>query len=53
MRAEHAQTVGFQIEIEALRFWRQQVRYAAERGKCTVFVGVGSGRVKQGEFELL
>ena len=46
-------TVSFPIDIEALKFWNQQMKYDAEPGKFNVFIGVDSARVKQSEFELL
>ncbi|EKC5808899.1 beta-glucosidase BglX [Salmonella enterica subsp. enterica] len=46
-------TVSFPIDIEALKFWNQQMKYDAEPGKFNVFIGVDSARVKQGSFELL
>ncbi|EGI6211160.1 beta-glucosidase BglX [Salmonella enterica subsp. enterica serovar Denver] len=49
---EH-KTVSFPIDIEALKFWNQQMKYDAEPGKFNVFIGVDSARVKQGSFELL
>ncbi len=41
------------IEIDALKFWNQKMKYDAEPGKFNVFIGVDSARVKQSEFELL
>ncbi|SCB97494.1 beta-glucosidase [Kosakonia oryziphila] len=45
-------TVSFPIDVNALKFWNQQMKYAAEPGKFNVFIGVDSARVNQGEFEL-
>ena len=46
-------TISFPIDVDALKFWNQQMKYDAEPGKFNVFIGVDSARVKQGEFELL
>ncbi|MGK4855840.1 fibronectin type III-like domain-contianing protein, partial [Salmonella enterica] len=46
-------TVSFPIDIEALKFWKQQMKYDAEPGKFNVVIGVDYARVKQGSFELL
>ncbi|WP_262250511.1 fibronectin type III-like domain-contianing protein, partial [Escherichia coli] len=46
-------TVSFPIDIEALKFWNQQMKYDAEAGKFNVFIGVDSAGVKQGSFELV
>lgn len=53
LKPGETQTVSFPIDIEALKFWNQQMKYDAEPGKFNVFIGVDSARVKQGEFELL
>ena len=53
LKPGETQTVSFPIDVDALKFWNQQMKYAAEPGKFNVFIGVDSARVKQGEFELL
>ena len=53
LKPGETQTVSFPIDIEALKFWNQRMKYDAEPGKFNVFIGVDSARVKQGEFELL
>ena len=53
LKPGETQTVSFPIDVNALKFWNQQMKYAAEPGKFNVFIGVDSARVKQGEFELL
>jgi beta-glucosidase len=37
--------------VDALKFWNQQMKYAAEPGKFNVFIGVDSARVNKGEFD--
>jgi len=53
LKPGETQTVAFPIEIDALKFWNQKMKYDAEPGKFNVFIGVDSARVKQSEFELL
>ena len=53
LKPGETQTVRFPIDVEALKFWNQQMKYDAEPGKFNVFIGVDSARVKQSEFELL
>ncbi|ALB55569.1 Periplasmic beta-glucosidase [Cronobacter universalis NCTC 9529] len=53
LKPGESQTVSFPIDIDALKFWNQRMKYDAEPGKFNVFIGLDSARVKQGEFELL
>ncbi|MGL3817342.1 beta-glucosidase BglX [Klebsiella pneumoniae] len=53
LKPGETQTVSFPIDVDALKFWNQQMKYDAEPGKFNVFIGVDSARVKQSEFELL
>ena len=53
LKPGETQTVSFPIDINALKFWNQQMKFDAEPGKFNVFIGVDSARVKQGSFELL
>ncbi|ELY4664867.1 beta-glucosidase BglX [Cronobacter muytjensii] len=53
LKPGQSQTVSFPIDVEALKFWNQRMKYDAEPGKFNVFIGLDSARVKQGEFELL
>ncbi|MDL9905583.1 beta-glucosidase BglX [Escherichia coli] len=53
LKPGETQTVSFPIDIEALKFWNQQMKYDAEPGKFNVFIGTDSARVKKAEFELL
>ena len=52
LKAGETKTVSFPIDIDALKFWNQRMKYAAEPGKFNVYVGVDSARVKQSSFEL-
>ena len=52
LKAGETKTVSFPIDIEALKFWNQRMKYDAEPGKFNVFIGLDSARVKQGEFTL-
>ena len=53
LKPGETQTISFPIDVEALKFWNQQMKYDAEPGKFNVFIGVDSARVNKGEFELL
>ncbi len=52
LKPGETKTVSFPIDVDALKFWNQRMKYDAELGKFNVFIGVDSARVKQGEFEL-
>jgi beta-glucosidase (EC:3.2.1.21) len=52
LKPGETRTVSFPIDVNALKFWNQQMKYVVEPGKFNVFIGVDSARVKQGEFEL-
>jgi len=52
LKPGETQTVSFPIDVEALKFWNQRMKYDAEPGTFNVFIGLDSARVKQGEFEL-
>lgn len=53
LKPSESKTVSFPIDIDALKFWNQRMKYDAEPGKFNVLIGVDSARVKQGSFELL
>ena len=53
LKPGETQTISFPIDVDALKFWNQQMKYDAEPGKFNVFIGVDSARVNKGEFELL
>jgi len=52
LKPGETQTVSFPIDINALKFWNQKMKYDAEPGKFNVFIGTDSARVKQAQFEL-
>jgi beta-glucosidase len=53
LKPGETKTVNFPIDIDALKFWNQRMKYDAEPGKFNVFIGLDSARVNKGEFELL
>ena len=53
LKPGETKTISFPIDVNALKFWNQQMKYDAEPGKFNVFIGVDSARVNKGEFELL
>lgn len=52
LKPGETQTISFPIDINALKFWNQKMKYDAEPGKFNVFIGTDSARVKQAQFEL-
>ncbi|WP_313107341.1 beta-glucosidase BglX [Pseudescherichia vulneris] len=52
LKPGETQTVSFPIDINALKFWNQKMKYDAEPGKFNVYIGTDSARVKQAQFEL-
>ena len=52
LKPGETKTISFPIDVDALKFWNQQMKYDAEPGKFNVFIGVDSARVNKGEFEL-
>ncbi|WP_238085188.1 MULTISPECIES: beta-glucosidase BglX [Pseudescherichia] len=52
LKPGETQTVSFPIDINALKFWNQKMKYDAEPGKFNVFIGTDSARVKQAQFAL-
>ena len=52
LKPGETQSVSFPIDINALKFWDQKMKYDAEPGKFNVFIGTDSARVKQAQFEL-
>lgn len=53
LKPGETKTISFPIDVDALKFWNQQMKYDAEPGKFNVYIGVDSARVNKGEFELL
>ena len=52
LKPGETQTVSFPIDVNALKFWNQKMKFDAEPGKFNVFIGTDSARVKQAQFEL-
>ena len=52
LKPGETRTLSFPIDIDALKFWNQRMKYDAEPGKFNVFIGTDSARVNRGEFEL-
>lgn len=46
-------TVSFEIGVDALSFWNQEMEYVAEPGEFKVFIGGDSRTVNEASFELL
>ncbi len=53
LKAGETQTVSFPIDVDALKFWNQQMKYDAEPGKFNVFIGVDSVRTQDAQFDYL
>ncbi|WP_413730726.1 beta-glucosidase BglX [Sodalis sp. RH22] len=52
LKAGEAKTVTFRLDAAALKFYDQQMRFAAEPGEFEVMVGLDSARVKTARFTL-
>lgn len=48
-----SKTVSFEIDLEALSFWNQQMEYGAEPGEFKVFIGGDSNTSNEATFELI
>ncbi len=46
-------TVSFEIGVDALSFWNQEMEYVAEPGEFKVYIGGDSRTVNEASFELL
>lgn len=46
-------TVSFEIDVDALSFWNQEMEYVAEPGEFKVYIGGDSRTVNEASFELL
>ncbi|MGD3817981.1 fibronectin type III-like domain-contianing protein, partial [Xanthomonas citri pv. citri] len=44
LKAGESQTVSFKIDVDALKFWNQQMQQVAEPGKFNVMIGLDSVR---------
>ncbi|ARJ40653.1 beta-glucosidase [Pantoea alhagi] len=53
LKAGESQTVTFPIDVEALKFWNQQMQWVAEPGKFKVMIGLDSVRTQDAEFTYL
>lgn len=53
LKAGESQTVNFPIDVEALKFWNQQMQWGAEPGKFKVMIGLDSVRTQDAEFTYL
>lgn len=52
LKAGESKTVTFKLDAAALKFYDQQMRFAAEPGEFEVMVGLDSARVKTARFTL-
>ena len=48
-----SRTVTFEVELDDLAFWNQEMRRVAEPGHFTVYVGSSSEEVQEARFELV
>lgn len=53
LKAGESQTVTFPIDVDALKFWNQQMQQVAEPGKFKVMIGLDSVKTQDAEFTLL
>ena len=53
LKAGESQTVRFPIDVDALKFWNQQMQQVAEPGKFKVMIGLDSVRTQDAEFTYL
>lgn len=53
LKAGESQTVTFKIDVDALKFWNQQMQHVAEPGKFNVMIGLDSVRTEDGQFNYL
>jgi beta-glucosidase len=50
LKAGESQTVNFKIDVDALKFWNQQMQHVAEPGKFNVMIGLDSVRTQDAQF---
>lgn len=50
LKAGESQTVTFKIDVDALKFWNQQMQHVAEPGKFNVMIGLDSVRTENAQF---
>ncbi len=53
LKAGESQTVRFNIDVEALKFWNQRMQHVAEPGKFNVMIGLDSVRTQNAQFDYL
>ncbi|PNK63554.1 MULTISPECIES: beta-glucosidase BglX [Pantoea] len=53
LKAGESQTVSFKIDVDALKFWNQQMQQVAEPGKFNVMIGLDSVRTQNAQFDYL
>ena len=53
LKAGESQTVSFKIDVDALKFWNQQMQQVAEPGKFNVMIGLDSVRTQRAQFDYL
>ncbi|WHQ74465.1 beta-glucosidase BglX [Pantoea sp. Lij88] len=50
LKAGESQNVTFKIDVDALKFWNQQMQHVAEPGKFNVMIGLDSVRTQDAQF---
>jgi len=50
LKAGESQLVTFKIDVDALKFWNQQMKHVAEPGKFNVMIGLDSVRTQNTQF---
>lgn len=50
LKAGESQQVTFEIDVDALKFWNQQMKHVAEPGKFNVMIGLDSVRTQNAQF---
>ncbi|CRH33138.1 Periplasmic beta-glucosidase [Pantoea ananatis] len=50
LKAGESQQVTFKIDVDALKFWNQQMKHVAEPGKFNVMIGLDSVRTQNTQF---
>jgi len=53
LKAGESQMVSFKIDVDALKFWNQQMQEVAEPGKFRVMIGLDSVRTQNAQFDYL
>lgn len=51
LKAGESQSVSFKIDVDALKFWNQQMQQVAEPGKFNVMIGLDSVRTQNAQFD--